>query len=65
MRETVSIFFPNTKQEVIGLFKLNPSINSDGIKLEYDFVYCTGKIDNCIKAEVNCPFLKICCCMLH
>ncbi len=58
MRETVSMFCPNAKQEVIGLLKLNPSICSENIKTEYDFVYCTGKIYNCRGIKANCPLAK-------
>ncbi|OPX85067.1 hypothetical protein [Pelotomaculum sp. PtaB.Bin117] len=65
MRETVQVYCPHTKQEVIGLLKFNPSIHSDNITPEYDFIYCTGEIDNCTKAAINCPFAKICVCKLH
>lgn len=60
MTETIPVFCPNTKQEVIGLLKLNPSISNDNIKPEYDFIYCTGKIDDCAKSVVSCPFSNIC-----
>ncbi len=60
MMETVSLFCPNTKQEVIGLLKFNPSIRSKNIKPEYDFIYCSGKINNCRGIRADCPLAKTC-----
>lgn len=60
MRETVSLFCSNLKQNIIGLLKVNPSICGDNIEFEFDFVYCSGKSCNYEKTRVNCPISKIC-----
>jgi len=60
MRDTVSLFCSNLKQNIIGLLKVNPSICGDNIEMEFDFVYCTGRICDCEKTGCNCPISKIC-----
>ncbi|MDF9408954.1 MAG: hypothetical protein A4E52_00690 [Pelotomaculum sp. PtaB.Bin013] len=65
MTETIPVFCPNTKREVIGLLKLNPSIYDNDIKPEYDLILCTGKINDCDKAAFSCPLSNICACKLQ
>lgn len=56
-RETITVFCPNTHQEVIGLIKRNPSISDRAeITWEYDFVYCSGQEDCGKNNGNNCPF---------
>lgn len=55
-RETITVFCPNTRQEVIALIKRNPSISEKAeIIWEYDFVYCSGQPDCGKNNGKNCP----------
>lgn len=56
-RETLSLFCPDTKQEVVGLVKKNPSITGQSkVVWEYDFIYCSGQTACEKNGNKKCPF---------